>query len=271
MIEEKKGITEAEDTLEGLGFDQLPIKPIEVVDAINSDDFKVVMETQNFQSEKILGKAQGNDSAALIYLNKNITDLGRFNFTAAHEIGHVCMHIMPQKIMQFECGTKDVFDPFNNPIERQANGFASGLLMPKYLVSKLVNGDINWNNIRIVSEACSSSLEATFRRNLLLTRDPLALVIHQHGKFKRFVASESFCFFIEKSTLSSTQRDLFIDVKHDEYPSDFDEVDASDWINPVHRGYKLASIYVSSIVLDRGFTYSLLTYDDDCYESEDDY
>lgn len=271
MIEEQKGIAEAEDTLEGLGFDQLPIKPFDVVGAISSYDFKVVMETQNFQSEKILGKAQGNESAALIYLNENIADSGRFNFTAAHEIGHVCMHIMPQKKMQFACGAKDLSNPFNDPIERQANGFASGLLMPKYLVSKLVNRDTNWSNIKRVSEACSSSLEATFRRMVLLTRDPLALVIHQHGKFKRFVASESFCFFIERSSLSSAQRGLLVDAKNDEYPSDFDEVDASDWINPVNRGDKLSSIYVSSIILDNGFTYSLLAYDDDCYEDEDNY
>lgn len=84
MIEEQKGISEAEQILEELEFDSLPIIPSEVVDAISSDHFNVVLEEHNFSSEKILGKAQGNDSAALIYINKNIPDQRRSNFTAAH-------------------------------------------------------------------------------------------------------------------------------------------------------------------------------------------
>ena len=93
MIEEQKGISEAENTLEELGIDRSPIVPSEVVNTISVEDFKVVMEVHEFSSEKILGKAQGNESAALIYVNKNIPDMGRFNFTAAHEIGHVGVSI----------------------------------------------------------------------------------------------------------------------------------------------------------------------------------
>lgn len=269
MIEEQKGIAEAEQTLEDLGFDTLPIKPFEVVNAISSEDFKVVMEVQNFQSSKILGKAQGNDSAALIYLNENIDDVGRFNFTAAHEIGHVCMHIMPQKKMQFECGSKELSNPFDDPIERQANGFASGMLMPRFLISKLVNREINWSNLKRISSECSSSLEATFRRMLMLNNEPIALVIHRNGKYQRFVASENFCFFIENSPLSLYQRELYVDIKENPYPSDFDEVDASDWVNPIYRGDRLNHLYLSSILLDKGFSYSLITYDDDCFSFED--
>ena len=270
MIEEQKGISEAENTLEDLGIDQLPIVPSEVVNVINSDDFKVVMEVHDFSSEKILGKAQGNDSAALIYLNKNISDTGRFNFTAAHEIGHVCMHIMPQKKMFFECGSKELSNPFNDPVEQQANGFASGLLMPKQLISRLTDGELNWENIYTISSHCVSSLEATFRRILLLTKEPFALVIHQNGKYKRFVASDNFGFYIDNPPLSPSQKELLIDVKEQPYPSDFDEVDASDWVNPQHRGDTLESLYVSSILLNEGFSYSLLTYDDDCFSEQCD-
>lgn len=133
MVEEQKGIAEAEQILEELEFDLLPIIPSEVVSAISFDHFNVMLEVHEFPSEKILGKAQGNDSAALIYINKNIPDQRRLNFTAAHEIGHVCMHIMPQKKMLFECGSKELSNPFNDPIERQANGLASlqGCSCPK--------------------------------------------------------------------------------------------------------------------------------------------
>lgn len=264
MIEEQKGIAEAEQILEDLAFDLLPIVPSEVVRAISSDHFRVVMEVHEFNSEKILGKAQGNDSAALIYVNKNIPDPGRSNFTAAHEIGHVCMHIMPQKKMLFECGNRELSNPFDDPIERQANGFASGLLMPKKLINRLTDGDMNWENIYAVSSKCESSLEATFRRMLLLIREPFALVIHQKGNYKRFVSSQNFDFFINNSPLSTDQKELLVNVNEQLYPSDFDEVDALDWVNPHHRGDTIERLYVSSILLNEGYSYSLITYDDDC-------
>ena len=270
MIEEQKGVSEAENTLEDLGIDQLPIVPSEVVNIISSDDFKVVMEVHDFSSKKILGKAEGNDSAALIYLNKNIPGTGRFNFTAAHEIGHVCMHIMPQKKMFFECGSKELSNPFDDPVEQQANGFASGLLMPKQLICGLSDGEINWENINIISCKCASSLEATFRRMLLLTKEPFALVIHHNGKYKRFVASDNFDFYINNSPLSFDQKELLVDVKKQSYPSDFDEIDASDWVNPQYRGDTLEGLYVSSIMLNEKFFYSLLTYDDECFSEQCD-
>lgn len=268
MIEEQKGTAEAEGLLEDLGFDSLPIVPSEVVESISSDDFKVVMEEKDFKSDKILGKAEGNDRAALIYLNSNIADTGRFNFTAAHEIGHVCMHIMPQKKMSFECGSKELNNPFDDPIEKEANGFASGLLLPKYLISKLTDGEVHWANILETSNSCKSSLEATYRRMGILDKSPSALIIHNNGTFWRFVASSNFDFYIDNAPLSSEQRDLCVDVKNESYPSDFETVDASDWINPSSKNCTLESIYSSSITLSEGFTYTILTYDDECISEE---
>lgn len=270
MIEEQKGATEAENLLEDLGFDTLPVSPKDVVSAIDFDGFNVVMEEQHFDSDKILGKAIGNDKGALIYVNANISDPGRLKFTAAHEIGHVSMHIIPQLKMTFECGNKELSNPFNDPIERQANGFASGLLMPRTLIKKNHgDSDINWKNINCISELCGASLEATYRRLNFLEKEPSAMVIHHHGKFKRFVTSENFGFYIEQSPLSHDQQSLIVNVNEDPYPSDFDSVDASDWVNPYSKGTALESIYSSTILLKDGYTYTLLTYDDDCIAEED--
>jgi len=272
MIEEQKGATEAENLLEDLGFDALPIFPIDIVSAINCNDFSVTMEEQYFDSDKILGKAVGNDKGALIYINANITDPGRSKFTAAHEVGHVSMHIIPQLKMSFECGKKEISNPYDDPIERQANGFASGLLMPKTLIRKHSDCEINWKNIQTISELCGASLEATYRRFSFLEKVPNAMVIHQHGKFKRFVASENFDFFIDQSSLSSYQKSLITDIKEEPYPHAFDTVDASDWINPRCKSITLESIYTSTILLNEGFTYTILTYDDDCIsEGKEEY
>jgi len=269
MIEEQKGTAVAEETLEDLGFDILPIDPKAVCNEINDDNFKLVLEYQPFNSENILGKAIGNDKGALIYVNSNINDLGRLNYTASHELGHACMHIMPSITQQsFSCGSKELSNPYDDPIEKEANGFASGLLMPKNLIKPLTDGDINWQNIKIIKEMCITSLEASFRRMISIYKEPTALVIHNSGKFYRFVPSENFAPYINRTSLSLEQKELCYDGLSDSLSTEFETVDAIDWVNPELKSNKLETIYSSSIALKNGFTYTLLRYDDDCYDSE---
>lgn len=265
MIKEQEGAAEAESLLEGLGIDTLPIKLTDIVDAINCQSFKLQMEYQDFKSDAILGKAVGNSDGALIYINKNITDLGRMNFTAGHELGHVCLHIMPKKKFLFECGKGELADSHTDPVERQANGFASSLLMPRQLLINSTGTDINWKNINDVSKLCQTSLEASYRRLSFLGKDPTALVIHKNGKFCRFVSSANFGFYIQPTQLSEVQKSLAVDVNDDPYPADFDSVDATDWVNVRLKGDTLETIYSSTIILKDGYSYTLLTYDDECF------
>lgn len=269
MIEEQKGAYEAENLLEELGFDSLPINPVDVANSIDHEGFRVVMEYKDFDSDSILGKAEGNSKGALIYINNSIPDAGRLNFTAAHEIGHVCLHIMPQKKLSFECGFKELSNPYDDPIEKEANGFASGLLMPNYMIKQYSNCDVNWHDINQIHELCGSSLEATYRRFTNIDKMPCAMVIHQHGKFKRYVASSDFEFYILNHSLTADQKSSAIDVKEEGYPSDFDVVVASDWVNTFSNGQTLETIYSSTVLLNEGITYTLLTYDDDCFKNEE--
>ncbi len=265
MNEEQRGATEAENTLEDLGIDSLPIKPEVVVNEINDDSFRLTLESKAFDSNKILGKALGNNHNALIYLNSNIQDIGRYNFTAAHEIGHVCMHIMSGCHQNFECSSSELYNPYNDPIEKEANGFASGLLMPKSLIHSLTDHDINWHNIQIIKEACNTSLEATFRRMISLYKEPCALVIHNNGRFQRFVAADNFAPYIEKSSLSSAQKSLCVNGLNNDLPINFDTVDAIDWVNPDFKEESLSVIYSSSLSLKDNITYTILKYDEECF------
>tara|TARA_R110000787_G_scaffold209044_1_gene319101 strand:- start:3974 stop:4786 length:813 start_codon:yes stop_codon:yes gene_type:complete len=270
MIHIQKGIADAESLLEDLGYNTLPVKPFEIARSIHCDDFKLQMELHPFKSEAILGRAEGNSKAALVYINENIPDDGRLNFTAAHELGHVCMHIMPMIKTSFECGKKELSNSFNDPVEQEANGFASGLLIPERLTTSLTDGDINWSNIDIVSSACEASLEATYRKMAQTDGSPSAMIIHQNGQFRRFVSMNDFGYYIGNSPLSSDQRASLVDIKTDPYPNDFDEVDASDWVSPYSKHGSLSTIYCSSVLLNDGFSYTLLTYDDDCLANDED-
>ena len=272
MNEEQEGAVVAESLLDTLGMDALPITPNSVVQAVSCPRFKLVLEKHSF-SNGILGKAIGNSNAAVIYINKNIPNQNRYNFTAAHEIGHVCMHIAVGKKSAFECGDREMSSssPHEDPLEKQANGFASGLLMPRALIKPLTDGEITWANIQVIADRCASSLEASYRRISNLSRAPSAMIIHRDSgaSFARFIASDNFGFYIKREPLSYDQKMLSVDVKLDRAPDTSETMDASDWINPTIKGITLGTIYASTISLENGFLYTLLTYDDDCIE--DDY
>ncbi|MGX1753445.1 ImmA/IrrE family metallo-endopeptidase [Sphingobacterium sp. NPDC055346] len=75
---------------------------------------------------------KGNNDQVYIMINKSIDNLGRKNFTLAHELGHyfLCHHL--HNNLGF-CTGSDINQDHhqNDPIEREANYFASCLLMPE--------------------------------------------------------------------------------------------------------------------------------------------
>lgn len=273
MNEEQEGIRVAEGLLDAFGMDTLPIKPELVVREINCASFRVDLMEQEF-SEEVLGKAIGNKSAAVIAVRKSIAPRERHNFTLAHEIGHVCMHIATEKKNEFNCGENEFssYSPHNDPFERQANGFASGLLMPRNLIKFITDEEIVWENIARIGKQCGTSLEASYRRfSSLKSRTPSAMIIHKNNgaTFSRFIVSDNFDFYIKREPLSYVQKMLSVNVKIDGYPSSLETVDASDWIDPVKKGITLGTIYASTIALENGFLYTLLNYDDDCIIDDD--
>lgn len=268
-MEEQKGAAEAESLLEDLGFDSLPVRVESFINSISDSSYPIGIEFHAFSSDQFLGQAVGNDAGAGIIVNSNIPDSRRLNFTAAHEAGHVCMHIMKGLSQNFECGDSELRDYFNNPFERQANGFAAGLLMPRRLVKTITDGDVNWHNIKQISDKCDTSLEAAFRRLSWLEKAPVAMVIHHNKQFKRFVTTKRFEFYIQQTNLSNEQVASCTTAIHEGFPSDFESVDSIDWVTPEHRGIRLNELYASSILLNDGFVYTLLSYDDDCLEDAD--
>ena len=118
--------------------------------------------------------------------------------------------------------------------------------------------------------ATAAEIKAAYRKMAYEDKSPSALIIHQNGQFRRFVASNDFAFYIENSPLSAHQKANFIDTESESFPDDFDEVDAMDWVNPRSKHGCLSSIYCSSVLLKNGFSYTLLTYEEDCLEEEDE-
>ncbi len=96
-------------------------------------------------------------------------------------------------------------------------------------------------------------------------KGPSALIMHKNGKFWRYVLSDNFAAYINKSPLSNDQKSLCVNGLTEGFPNDFDMVDAIDWVNPRIKNETLKSIYSSSISLKNNITYTLLRYDDECF------
>lgn len=98
--------------------------------------FDSIMAAENIKFKSIITKdnflgifTHANNGQAYIMIN-NIPNNGRRNFTIAHELGH---YFLSHELKNGQC-----FDPFIledgtavNDIEREANYFASCLLMPE--------------------------------------------------------------------------------------------------------------------------------------------
>lgn len=84
---------------------------------------------------------QGSNCQIYIMINGNIGNEGRKNFTIAHELGHYFLsHQLTQT--SFYCSEEEIVEEGlkKNPIEREANYFASCLLMPEEKVKNAFLG-----------------------------------------------------------------------------------------------------------------------------------
>lgn len=99
--------------------------------------FKEIEENQ----DDFLGAlVKTNSNQNCIIINKNIDNVGRKHFTIAHELGHYFLNHQLNNAFLF-CSKSDVLEGGyqSDPIEREANYFASCFLMPEEMLKKEFN------------------------------------------------------------------------------------------------------------------------------------
>jgi hypothetical protein len=229
-------MTKAESKAEEVVFDfdlTLPIKPSDVCNELTSDIFPIKYQERHLSSSKFCGISIGNmTSGAEILINDAIENQGRKKFTAAHEIGHVLMHIQTGQQSQFECTQNDIEGRGGNnkKFEKEANEFASSLLMPKSLIGSIISrNDLSWQLVQSIYGDCQTSLEATARRAVRLSNEACALIIHKQGEMWAPVKSTSFPAYINK-TLFPKHLKTSPDGANNNFSDEMSECDASDWL-----------------------------------------
>lgn len=144
-LNELKGFS-AEDILKKTGQEEnVPVNLDKII-----DDLKIYRKAMDFsEMEKIEGKGKISglvlllDNNVAVFYNKN-DSLERKRFTAAHEIGHCCLHanVLKNDYIEF---LHD--DGFENEHETEASIFATKLLIPekslRYVYDSLLKPNLN--------------------------------------------------------------------------------------------------------------------------------
>lgn len=220
---------QAEQLLNDLGVNRLPIHPQEICAAISTIANPVEYVEMDFQTDALLGMATSNK----VLVNSRIRNSGRKNFTGAHEIGHVVMHITTGVASRFECNEDAVLASNNTRehFEIEADRFASSLLMPRILINEVIQrSDLTWAVCSAVANHSETSLLAAAKRVVSISPDPVALVVHRNRRFWQFEVSRSFPFYIGKPSIPR-------DVEQKELASgigtyeEFEICDACDWVD----------------------------------------
>ena len=117
-----------------------------------------------------------------IGVNSNIGLASRKNFTLAHEIAHFIGHRHLNR--EFKCTFDDLNDYETEKLEKEANEFASHLLMPPDLIRDLTT-DISFNhdNVTELASTFQVSKSAMAYRWIALSNKPLGFVISRDGMF----------------------------------------------------------------------------------------
>jgi Zn-dependent peptidase ImmA (M78 family) len=104
-------------------------------DIMSSEGIKF-REISSVSHEFVGALTKGNNNQVYIMINKDIDNPGRKNFTIAHELGHFFLCHNLHNNLGF-CTGNDISQEGHqsNPIEREANYFASCLLMPEEKIS----------------------------------------------------------------------------------------------------------------------------------------
>ncbi len=99
--------------------------------------FDSIMSAENIKFKPVTTKnsflgifTHANNGQSYIMVNSGIANDGRRNFTIAHELGH---YFLCHELKNGQCFDADIFedDTTVDTIEREANYFASCLLMPE--------------------------------------------------------------------------------------------------------------------------------------------
>jgi Zn-dependent peptidase ImmA (M78 family) len=170
----------AVDLLDELNIASLPVSPEDILSRK-----KIVLEERSDFPPEVFGAISYANSRFTIYISTACPTPGHRRFTLAHELGHY--HIDGHIDARIQAGTEvspslgGHYRGRKDPLEVEADAFASELLMPRRLVAPLVaraGKELLGTALRVADAAKASLLAAAIRTVELM--DGLGAVIVSH-------------------------------------------------------------------------------------------
>jgi len=184
--------------------------------------------------DKPLDGAQGRivirGDHAKVGVDSSIPEEGRKRFVSAHELGHFELH--RQETPLFKCKEEyfELWRRQNPAVEREANIFASELLMPTRMFGELARGmPPDLHSVRELAERFGTTLTATSLRFLDFTPEPCAVVCSQAGVVKWCKRTGSFGQFIPSGQVLDENTYAFDFFHEKALPQGPEKVLASAW------------------------------------------
>lgn len=163
----------AQQTIDSCGFVSLPICPFEI-----ADRHDILVEPKESKVPGVSGYLMRVGDVFGIRYASHIANEGFQRFTVAHELGHYFLPGHAEKLFPNGSGTHQSSFYSNDPLERQADAFASALLMPQKLFSRAVDrAGCGFGAIEQLSILCKASILATAIRYTQYTDDAVAVVV----------------------------------------------------------------------------------------------
>ena len=174
------------------------------------------------------GRIFHDGETGIITINKNIKEEGRKNFTLAHEIGHFFLECEKK----YFCKKEDFLTFSNNKSnEKEANIFASELLMPEEWIKEYVDWkDEGYETLNKASDKFNTTLSSMAIRYAECGKFPIAVILSCEGKVKWSKANEYFPFrYVPAGQILNTFSNAFDFFKGKEILTKPEEILADAW------------------------------------------
>jgi hypothetical protein len=172
------------------GFTFLPVCPLTI-----ADRKEIIVEKKPPGMKGVSGALIFMEPRPLLIYSTEHQNAGFEHFSIAHELGHFCMPGHPEEILRDggQHFSRAGFSEGNLAIEIEADHFAAGLLMPDYLVRKLIeSSEVGLEGIFELAELAKVSVTAAAIRAAQCAPFPLCVVVSLGVEVRYAFASDRF-------------------------------------------------------------------------------
>lgn len=172
------------------GYRSFPVRPMDI-----ARKHGIHVEKKPPEMKGISGALIFAEPNPIIIYSTEHTNEGFENFSVAHELGHYFLPGHPEEILKGGGAhmSRAGFSEGDSSIELEADHFASGLLMPDYLVREaLGSGQVGLEGIRSMAGVAGASLTAAAIRAAECAEFPLCIIISEGQSMRYAFPSPSF-------------------------------------------------------------------------------